>query len=38
MYGERQYNALDLVGHSWTFSQSVNDVGPEEWGGQAELL
>ena len=38
MYGERQYNALDLVGHSWTFSQSVKDVRPEEWGGSAELL
>jgi uncharacterized glyoxalase superfamily protein PhnB len=38
MYGERQYNVLDLVVHSWTFSQSVNDVHPEEWGGSAELL
>ena len=38
MYGERQYNALDLAGHSWTFSQSVEDVHPEEWGGAAELL
>ena len=38
MYGERQYNVLDLAGHSWTFSQSVDDVHPEEWGGTAELL
>lgn len=32
-YGERQYNAEDFAGHSWTFSQSVADVDPAEWGG-----
>lgn len=32
-YGERQYTALDLAGHRWTFTQSVADVAPEEWGG-----
>ena len=37
-YGERQYNADDLAGHSWTFSQSVADMHPEEWGGTAENL
>ena len=37
-YGERQYSAEDIAGHSWTFSQSVADVGPEEWGGTAEEL
>ena len=37
-YGERQYNANDLAGHSWTFSQSVADVHPEDWGGTAEQL
>jgi uncharacterized glyoxalase superfamily protein PhnB len=37
-YGERQYNAEDLAGHVWTFSQSVADVQPEEWGGSAEQL
>jgi uncharacterized glyoxalase superfamily protein PhnB len=37
-YGERQYNADDFAGHSWTFSQSVADVDPEEWGGTAEQL
>ena len=37
-YGERQYTAEDIAGHSWTFSQSVADVGPEEWGGTAEKL
>jgi uncharacterized glyoxalase superfamily protein PhnB len=37
-YGERQYNAGDLAGHSWTFSQSLADVPPESWGGIAERL
>ncbi|MGA8029722.1 MAG: VOC family protein [Bryobacteraceae bacterium] len=37
-YGERQYNADDFAGHSWTFSQSVVDVHPDEWGGTAENL
>lgn len=32
-YGERQYTALDLAGHHWTFSQTLKDVDPEEWGG-----
>ena len=32
-YGERQYNAEDLAGHQWTFSQTLADVAPEEWGG-----
>jgi uncharacterized glyoxalase superfamily protein PhnB len=33
-YGERQYTAEDLAGHRWTFSQSIADVAPEEWGGE----
>jgi uncharacterized glyoxalase superfamily protein PhnB len=33
-YGERQYHAEDLAGHHWTFSQSLRDVAPEEWGGE----
>jgi uncharacterized glyoxalase superfamily protein PhnB len=37
-YGERQYNAEDLAGYAWTFSQSVRDADPAEWGGQAENL
>jgi uncharacterized glyoxalase superfamily protein PhnB len=37
-YGERQYNAEDFAGHSWTFSQSVADVDPQEWGGTAVQL
>ncbi len=32
-YGERQYTAIDCGGHAWTFSQSVDDVPPESWGG-----
>jgi uncharacterized glyoxalase superfamily protein PhnB len=32
-YGERQYAAIDLAGHRWTFTQSVADVSPESWGG-----
>lgn len=32
-YGERQYTAEDLGGHHWTFSQSIADLAPEEWGG-----
>jgi PhnB protein len=32
-YGERQYTAEDLGRHHWTFSQSIADVAPEEWGG-----
>jgi uncharacterized glyoxalase superfamily protein PhnB len=32
-YGERQYSAVDLGGHHWTFSQSIDDVAPEDWGG-----
>jgi uncharacterized glyoxalase superfamily protein PhnB len=31
-YGERQYSALDLGGHHWTFSQSIGDVDPATWG------
>ena len=31
-YGERQYNVVDLGGHHWTFSQSIADVDPQEWG------
>ena len=32
-YGERQYSAVDLAGHQWTFSETIADVAPEEWGG-----
>ena len=33
MYGERQYTAEDPAGHQWTFSETIADVAPEEWGG-----
>jgi uncharacterized glyoxalase superfamily protein PhnB len=33
MYGERQYSAEDPWGHQWTFSQTVADVDPRDWGG-----
>jgi uncharacterized glyoxalase superfamily protein PhnB len=33
-YGELQYSAQDPAGHQWTFSQTLADVAPEEWGGE----
>jgi uncharacterized glyoxalase superfamily protein PhnB len=33
-YGERQYTAADPAGHQWTFSQTLADVAPGEWGGE----
>jgi uncharacterized glyoxalase superfamily protein PhnB len=33
-YGERQYAAEDPAGHQWTFSETLADVAPEEWGGE----
>jgi len=32
-YGERQYTAEDHAGHQWTFSETLDDVAPETWGG-----
>ena len=32
-YGERQYAAEDPAGHHWTFSETLDDVAPETWGG-----
>jgi uncharacterized glyoxalase superfamily protein PhnB len=32
-FGERQYSAEDLGGHRWTFSQTIADVHPKDWGG-----
>jgi uncharacterized glyoxalase superfamily protein PhnB len=34
-YGERQYTVEDPAGHQWTFSETLADVAPEEWGGQS---
>jgi len=36
-YGERQYTAEDLAGHRWSFSQSIADVAPEDWGGTSNI-
>jgi uncharacterized glyoxalase superfamily protein PhnB len=27
-YGERQYEVLDLAGHMWTFTETLEDVDP----------
>jgi uncharacterized glyoxalase superfamily protein PhnB len=32
-YGERQYTAQDPGGHRWTFSQTIADADPADWGG-----
>ena len=32
-YGERQYVAADPSGHQWTFTETLDDVAPEAWGG-----
>ena len=37
-YGERQYTVEDFAGHVWTFSQSIADVAPEEWGASSAHL
>jgi uncharacterized glyoxalase superfamily protein PhnB len=31
-FGKRIYTAEDLVGHRWSFSQSIADVALEQWG------
>src|SRR5215470_6325502 len=33
-FGERTYTVEDLAGHRWTFSQSIADVAPEQWGAR----
>jgi len=32
-FGERQYTAEDCGGHIWTFSQTIDDIDPANWGG-----
>jgi uncharacterized glyoxalase superfamily protein PhnB len=34
-YGERQYQAADPYGHLWTFSETLADVAPQDWGGES---
>ena len=33
-YGERQFTVHDPAGHEWTFSETLADLAPEEWGGE----
>ena len=33
-FGERQYTVEDHEGHHWTFSETLTDMAPEEWGGK----
>ena len=35
VYGERQYTAVDPWAHRWTFSETLEDTAPEDWGGIA---
>ncbi len=37
-YGERQCTFEDPAGHRWSFSQTLADVAPEEWGGTSVEL
>jgi uncharacterized glyoxalase superfamily protein PhnB len=37
-FGERQYTVEDPAGHRWTFTQSIADVAPEDWGGTSGQL
>lgn len=32
-FGERQYSVVDPGGHSWTFTESIAQLRPEDWGG-----
>ena len=32
--GAVPYEVEDLAGHRWTFSETLKDVAPEEWGGE----
>lgn len=36
-FGERTYTVEDLAGHRWTFSHSIADVAPEQWGAKRAL-
>ena len=32
-YGERQYTAEDPAGHQCMFTETLDDVAREQWGG-----
>jgi uncharacterized glyoxalase superfamily protein PhnB len=38
VYGERQYVVRDIGGHHWTFSETLFDADPKEWGGDGVAL
>ncbi|MEO8071108.1 MAG: VOC family protein [Acidobacteriota bacterium] len=38
VFGERQYVARDIGGHRWTFSQTLADADPKDWGGDVVVL
>ena len=38
MFGERQYVVRDIGGHRWTFSQTMVDSNPADWGGDEVVL
>lgn len=38
IYGERQATLEDFAGHTWTLTQTVDDVEPALWGGAVEEL
>jgi uncharacterized glyoxalase superfamily protein PhnB len=38
VYGERQATLEDFAGHIWTLTQTVEDVDPAAWGGEAAEL
>ena len=33
IYGERQATLRDFAGHTWTVTQTIEDVDPASWGG-----
>ncbi len=38
MYGERQATLEDFAGHIWTLTQTIENVDPTAWGGEAVEL
>jgi uncharacterized glyoxalase superfamily protein PhnB len=38
VYGEYQATLKDFAGHIWTLTQTVEDVDPTVWGGEAVEL
>lgn len=38
IYGERQATLKDFAGHLWTLTQSIEDIDPAAWGGEAVEL